>query len=144
MSHRPRNVLEVRVAIHEATGIPHSFAKMILCHYQMLGVEEPIVVLPKRESFSVQAPLDPTTREYEHTERCVFDHRRVFHLPLNRQTLNSLVDYALSVEVRRLHMFVASLKILTFAQPFKSFAVFKTYGDYDDKCQGVLVGCQLK
>ncbi|KAL5104500.1 hypothetical protein TcWFU_007168 [Taenia crassiceps] len=93
------NVLEVRVAIQEATGIPHSFAKMILCHYEMLGVEEPIVVLPKRESFSVQAPPDPTTREYERTERCVFDHRRVFHLPLNRQTLNSLADYALSVEV---------------------------------------------
>ncbi|KAL5969668.1 Kinesin-like protein KIF13A [Taenia solium] len=93
------NVLEVRVAIHEAVGIPHSFAKMILCHYQMLGVEEPIVVLPKRESFSVQAPPDPTTREYERTERCVFDHRRVFHLPLNRQVLNSLADYALAVEV---------------------------------------------
>ncbi|CDS39782.1 kinesin [Echinococcus multilocularis] len=94
------NVLEVRVTIHEAIGIPHSFAKMILCHYQMLGVEEPIVVLPKRESFSAQAPpLDPTIREYERAERCVFDHKRTFHLPLNRQTLNSLADYALSIEV---------------------------------------------
>ncbi|VDM33968.1 unnamed protein product [Hydatigera taeniaeformis] len=93
------NVLEVRVAIHEAIGVPHSFGGMILCHYQMLGLEEPIVVLPKRESFSGQTPPDPTTREYERTERCVFDHRRVFHLPLNRQTLNSLADYALSIEV---------------------------------------------
>ena len=66
----------------------------------MLGVEEPIVVLPKLESFSTQqAPPDPTNREYERSQRCVFDHKRAFCLPLTRQTLCNLSDYALSIEV---------------------------------------------
>ncbi|KAM7538128.1 hypothetical protein Aperf_G00000078047 [Anoplocephala perfoliata] len=93
------NVLELRVSIREAVGIPNAFTKKILCNYQMLGVEEPIVVLPKLESFLTQAPPDPTNLEYEYTQRCLFDHQRVFRLPLTRQTLSDLADYALSVEV---------------------------------------------
>ena len=99
------NVFEVQITINEATGIPNSFTKMILCHYQMLGVEEPIVVLPKLESYSTQqTPPDPTNREYERTQRCVFDHKRAFCLPLTRQTLSNLADYALSIEVSMFFM----------------------------------------
>ncbi|VUZ51670.1 unnamed protein product [Hymenolepis diminuta] len=93
------NILELRVSIREAVGIPNTFTKMILCHYQMLGAEEPIVVLPKLKSSATQEPPDPTNMDYESTQRCTFDHKRIFRFPLTRQTLSNLADCALSIEV---------------------------------------------
>nr|CDS26109.1 kinesin [Hymenolepis microstoma] len=93
------NILELRVSIREAVGVPTTFTKMILCHYQMLGVEEPIVVLPKLESFATQGPPDPTNLDYESSQCCTFDHRRIFRLPLTRRVLFSLADYVLSIDV---------------------------------------------
>ncbi|KAM3173851.1 hypothetical protein ACTXT7_011744 [Hymenolepis weldensis] len=93
------NILELQVSIREAVGIPNTFTKMILCHYQMLGAEEPIVVLPKLKSFATQKPPDPTNLDYESTQRCMFDHKRIFRFPLTRHTLSNLADCALSIEV---------------------------------------------
>ncbi|VDD76029.1 unnamed protein product [Mesocestoides corti] len=93
------NVLEVKVTIREATGIPNSFSRKILCHYQMLGHEEPVVVLPKPDCFAGYTTTDPGGQEYERTQRCTFDHTRCFQLPLARETLKQLAHYALSIEV---------------------------------------------
>uniref|UniRef100_A0A0R3TWU3 DUF3694 domain-containing protein n=1 Tax=Rodentolepis nana TaxID=102285 RepID=A0A0R3TWU3_RODNA len=93
------NILELRVSIKEAVGIPNTFTKMILCHYQMLGVEEPIVILPKLESPGIQGLPDPTNLDYESSQRCTFGHMRIFHLPLTRQVLSCLAVYVLSIDV---------------------------------------------
>lgn len=93
------NILELQVSIREAVGVPNTFTKMILCHYQMLGVEEPIVVLPNLESFANQGLPDPTKLDYESSQCCTFGHKRIFRLPLTRQVLASLANYILSIDV---------------------------------------------
>lgn len=94
--------MEVSITIHQAAGIPSSFSNTILCHYNLFWLKEPVVVLPRRESFRPQHKVpDPTgPSEFERTQRCTFDHTNTFQLPINNQTLSQLADSALSIEVR--------------------------------------------
>nr|VZI47801.1 unnamed protein product [Spirometra erinaceieuropaei] len=75
---------------------------MILCHYHIFCADEPIVVLPKLESFSrvdgLQSAEDQA-QEFERTQKCIFDHTQSFQVALSNDLIERLSESAVSVEV---------------------------------------------
>ncbi|VDL89350.1 unnamed protein product [Schistocephalus solidus] len=95
-------IVNIGVRIVRASGIPSSFSKMILCHYHIFCADEPIVVLPKLESFSRAEgahSAEDQAQEFERTQKCIFDHTQSFQVTLSNDLIERLGESAVSVEV---------------------------------------------
>ncbi|CAL1542431.1 unnamed protein product [Lymnaea stagnalis] len=84
--------LLIRVCIKEARGLPLALSNFVFCQYSFWGELEPCVVPPYINP-------DTVNRKDDHTVNFVFNHEKLFRVPITEEFMEHCADGALSIEV---------------------------------------------
>ncbi|XP_055871121.1 kinesin-like protein KIF13A isoform X6 [Biomphalaria glabrata] len=84
--------LLINVCIKEARGLPLALSNFVFCQYSFWGESEPCVVPPYINP-------DTVSRKDDHTVNFVFNHEKLFRVPITEEFMEHCADGALSIEV---------------------------------------------